>query len=185
MYFRLSQDRLTGLLKWYKTDGLVPKYKKSGGRLSTLAKQALSFDDIKRTVSFIICYADDHARVLPGRVPGFKHDDIKLLPSSHTKVVVYGQYKKSLEGTDFRVVGESSFRSLWNQLTPYIVTAKPMTDLCWTCQRNNTLIYRYFQPKIAIPFATSLAIELAIIKFSVKLVQLIFISLTQNLILIF
>ena len=25
---------------------------------------------------------------------------------------------------------------------PQIVTARPMTDLCWTCQRNNQLIYR-------------------------------------------
>ena len=41
-----------------------------------------------------------------------------------------------------RVVGKSSFRSLWKQLAPFIVTAKPMSDLCWTCQRNITLVYR-------------------------------------------
>jgi len=41
-----------------------------------------------------------------------------------------------------RVVGSSSFFGLWKQLTPFIVTAKPVTDLCWTCQKNNTLIYR-------------------------------------------
>ena len=39
-------------------------------------------------------------------------------------------------------MSESVFRMTWLQLMPYIVTAKPMSDLCWTCQANNTLIYR-------------------------------------------
>ena len=39
-------------------------------------------------------------------------------------------------------MGSSSFFELWKQLTPFIVTAKPMTDLCWTCQLNNQLIYK-------------------------------------------
>ena len=38
-------------------------------------------------------------------------------------------------------MGESTFRDTWSKLVPYIVTAKPMTDLCWTCQANNNLIY--------------------------------------------
>ena len=40
------------------------------------------------------------------------------------------------------MVGESSFRSLWKQLVPYVVTSKPLSDLCWTCQKNNILVYR-------------------------------------------
>ena len=30
--YRISQDRLSSLQKWYKAEGLVPKEKKSGGR---------------------------------------------------------------------------------------------------------------------------------------------------------
>ena len=82
-------------------------------------------------------------RVLPGRVPDFRRDDIKLLPSSHTKKVVYCKYKESLKDTHHRVVGDSSFYSLWQQLVPFVISTKPMTDLCWTCQKNNTLIYRF------------------------------------------
>ena len=83
----ISQDRLTALLDWYKTEGLVPKEKKSGGRKSNT--KCLMFEDIKRVVQFLTNYADVHALVLPGRVPGFKRDDIRLLPSSHTKTKVY------------------------------------------------------------------------------------------------
>ena len=43
---------------------------------------------------------------------------------------------------DYRRVSESAFRKLWLQLLPQILTAKPMTDLCWQCQHNMTLIYR-------------------------------------------
>ena len=39
-------------------------------------------------------------------------------------------------------MSESVFRDTWLKLLPFIVTAKPMSDLCWTCQANNSLIYR-------------------------------------------
>ena len=37
---------------------------------------------------------------------------------------------------------ETGFRKTWKALLAFIVTARPMTDLCWTCQKNNTFIYR-------------------------------------------
>jgi len=141
MLLRISQDRLSSLQKWYKAEGLVPKEKKSGGRANN--RRSLVIDDVKRVVQFVIGYAHDHALVLPGRVPGFKREDIKLLPSSHGKGKVYASYRDSLKDSGLRVVGESTFFSLWQQLMPFIVSAKPMTDLCWTCQKNNTLIYRF------------------------------------------
>jgi len=116
----------TSLLKWYKTKGLVSKEKK-GRSINT---NALSFDDIKWVVQFITNYAADHAIMLPGRVPGFQHDDIKLLPSSHTKKVVYCKYKESQKDTHHRVDGDRSFYSLWQQLVPFVVSAKPATVLC-------------------------------------------------------
>ena len=39
------------------------------------------FEDLKRTVAFVSNYADDHGLVMPGRVPRFKRDDIKSMPS--------------------------------------------------------------------------------------------------------
>jgi hypothetical protein len=35
-------------------------------------------EDVKHLVSFIVNYADQNALVLPGRVPGFARDDIKV-----------------------------------------------------------------------------------------------------------
>ena len=80
--------------------------------------------------------------ILPEPVPGFKRDDIKLLPSSHTKTKVYDMYKSCMEQLGKRVAGLSSSKQYWLQLVPFIVTSKPMTDLCWICQNNNSLTYR-------------------------------------------
>ena len=50
-------------------------------------KNALKFDEIKNLVNFIIIYAERHAILLPGRIPGYKNDRMQLLPSSTTKKV--------------------------------------------------------------------------------------------------
>ena len=91
----MSQDRLTGLLGWYKEEGLVPKENISGGRRNNT--RAHSIEDLKRTLNFVTKYAEHHALVLPGRVPGSKRDDVKLLPSSETKAKVYGVYSATMK----------------------------------------------------------------------------------------
>ena len=50
-------------------------------------KHALNFDEIKNLVTFLHNYAEKNAILLPGRIPGYKRDDIQLLPSSTTKKV--------------------------------------------------------------------------------------------------
>ena len=58
--------------------------------------------ETKRVVDlnkFIMNNAADHDVMLPGRVPGFSRDGIKLLPSSYTKKVVYCKYRESLKDT--------------------------------------------------------------------------------------
>ena len=86
---------MTGLIKWYMEHGLKPKEKKTGGRANNT--RAYSYEDIKRVVTFVTNYAEIHALVLPGRVPGFKRDDVKLLPSSETKIKVYKAYVTSVQ----------------------------------------------------------------------------------------
>ncbi|KAK6167396.1 hypothetical protein SNE40_021432 [Patella caerulea] len=137
----ISQNKLTAVLKHYKEFGLTPREKKSGGRHAS-DKRLLTHDDICRVVTFIINFAELHALVLPGRVPGFKRFDIKLLPSHYTKSKVFLSYQTAMKEAGERVVNIVGFRRLWNALVPFIVRTKPMTDLCWVCQQNNSLIYK-------------------------------------------
>ena len=107
----------------------------TGGRCE---KIALNLEDVRCVVRFVLNYAEQHAIILPGRISGFKRDDIKALPSSISKAELHRCYSKSVKDGD-RVVGLSSFYKLWRQLMPYVVKAKPAADLCWICQQNNYL----------------------------------------------
>ena len=80
--------------------------------------------------------------VLPGCVPGYKSSDIQLLPSSTTKHQVWELYQQAASAQSMRPVCYSTFTSLWQQLLPHVVVMKPMSDLCWMCQKNSTAITR-------------------------------------------
>lgn len=136
--FSISQDKLTAIIKWYKENGLTPRKKRAGGNSNNT--KVLKFDDIKRIVSFITSYAEDHALDLPGRVSSHARADIQLLPSSTSKAEIYRLYVLSMNQLELRCVADSTFRSLWLELLPRIVLSRPMTDLCWECQRNNRAI---------------------------------------------
>ncbi len=56
-------------------------------------------EDVQRIVNFLTTFAETHAMILPGRVPGFKRDDVKLLPSHEQNNSVWRQYKTAMEGT--------------------------------------------------------------------------------------
>ncbi|KAK7487249.1 hypothetical protein BaRGS_00021477, partial [Batillaria attramentaria] len=137
----ISANKVKALQDHYQEHGLEPRKLKSGGRKNNT--KALTPDETRQVVRFIHQYAEDHAVHLPGRVPGFKRDDIQLLPSSTPKSRVYRDYMQSAARAGHnRIVSRACFGKLWLQLCPYIVVAKPMTDLCWRCQNNTTRIFR-------------------------------------------
>ena len=80
--------------------------------------------------------------LLPGRVPGYKNSDVKLLPSSTTKHAIWELYLQAAATSVMRAVAYSTFTQLWRQLLPNVLVMKPMSDLCWVCQQNSTAIMR-------------------------------------------
>ena len=96
-FFSFSEKKLRNLQNWYDTNGMVPYKRKSGGRIQSA--RTLTYEDISRVYTFIHNFAEQFAVPLPGRVPGFKRGDLKLLPCSKTKQEVYNLYKLSMEET--------------------------------------------------------------------------------------
>ena len=76
--------RTLAMRKHYQEKGLEPRTHQNSRRLPP---RTLSFDDINRVVKYLQQYAEQHAILLPGRVPGIKRDDVKMLPSSNSKKV--------------------------------------------------------------------------------------------------
>ncbi|XP_072175269.1 uncharacterized protein [Diadema setosum] len=136
----ISHNKLIALKKWFRDHGLTPVQRKSGGRAPRT--NLLSPTDIRDAVTFITNYAEDHAVFLPGRIPGFKRSDLRLLPASATKASVHRLYEQAMKDKGARSMALSTFRAVWVKYQPRIMTCKPMTDLCWRCQKNTTRLFQ-------------------------------------------
>ena len=123
-----------------KENGLVPRVH---GNTKRLPANALTFADVQRVVAFVQNYAEDHAILLPGRIPGYKRTDLQLLPSSTTKLSVWRLYTAATaDDSSCKSVAYSTFGRIWQQLLPHILPTKPMSDLCAVCHQSSTLISR-------------------------------------------
>ncbi|KAL2104400.1 hypothetical protein ACEWY4_001268 [Coilia grayii] len=128
----IGQDKLNALIKHYKQHGVTPR---THGNLKRQPPNALQKEDNIYVAHFIINYAETHGMHLPGRVPGFWRSDLKLLPTDCTKVKVYGDYCVAVAAVNRRMVSLVSFRRIWREVVPFVVTMRPAADLCWTCQK--------------------------------------------------
>ena len=81
---------------------------------------------------------EENAIALPGRIPGFKQDDVKVLSSNETKTSVWRVYTDTCKASGEQAVCYSKFADMWQQFHPNVVVSKPMSDLCFTCQQNTT-----------------------------------------------
>lgn len=93
-FFSVSKNKLIALQTHYREHGCKPRVHKNSGRTF---QNHLKYEDNISVRNFIGNYAETHAILLPGRIPGFKRDDIKLLPSSETKANVWRKYKVAME----------------------------------------------------------------------------------------
>ena len=85
---------------------------------------------------------EENAISLPGRIPGFKSDEIKVLSLFKTKKSVWRVYEAACETSDVQAVGYTKFLKLWEQFYLNVVITKPMTDLCFTCRQNTSKLQR-------------------------------------------
>ena len=133
----LSNFRFYSLLKHYGKNGLTLR---THGNSKRLPSSSSSAETVEQVIKFINNVAEEQALLLPGRVPGFKRIDVKLLPSNLTKKGLWRRYSDICTSMGKVSVGYSKFCDLWNQLCPFILIMRPATDLCWTCQKNNNKI---------------------------------------------
>ena len=77
----IGTKRLKNLAKSVSEHGVVPRVH---GNTNRLPRHTLSLKTVEHVVRFLISFTEVHGLLLPGRVPGYSRDDIKLLPSSMT-----------------------------------------------------------------------------------------------------
>ena len=136
----VGEKRLKNLTKSLKRNGLCPRVH---GNTNKRPKHALSFSSTEYVVRFLFSFAEQHALLLPGRIPGYSRDDLQLLPSSTSKRAVWKVYHEAAEAeSTIHPVAYSTFCYLWRTLVPSVVVMKPRSDLCWQCQQNSAAIVR-------------------------------------------
>ena len=135
----IGDYRFRAIKQCYLCEGVVPR---THGHTGRTAPNALVKEDVQQIISFVTQYAETNAILLPGRVPGYKRDDIQLLPSTTTKQAVWRLYQDTCVSLSVRAAGYSTFCKLWRHFLPHVIVARPMTDLCLTCQQNSTAIVR-------------------------------------------
>ena len=137
--YGLSYSRFRRLKEHYESHGISQRTHGNCKRLPCNMLPQAVVEDVK---SFLSNYVEENAILLPGRIPGYKNDDIKLLSSSETKMSVWRDFTAACERSDKQSVSYSKFKVLWEQFHPNVVVAKPMTDLCVTCQENTAKLVR-------------------------------------------
>ena len=80
----ISKKRLYNVTTHFHLNGITPR---THGNTKRLPAHTLTLQSVEYVVRFLLNYTEQHALLLPGRVPGYSRDDIKLLPSSE----VYGR----------------------------------------------------------------------------------------------
>ena len=89
----ISWTKFCSLVKHYKKNGLTLR---SHGNKKWLPSSTFSAESVDNVVKFILNDAEDRALLLPGRVPGFKRVDVKLLPSVLTKHSLWKTYVQAM-----------------------------------------------------------------------------------------
>lgn len=72
----------SALKEHYEVNGIAPRVH---GNEEKLLSNTLSKSQVEYITAFISNYAEINAIELPGRIPGYRNDDIKLVSSSETK----------------------------------------------------------------------------------------------------
>ena len=137
--YGISYSRFRRLKDHYGENGISLRVHGNRKRLPHNTTPQAVNEDVK---SFLTNYVEENAVLLPGRIPGFKNDDIKLLSSSDTKMAVWREFKKACPETEKQAVSYTKFIDLWQQFHPNVVVAKPMSDLCLACQQNTSKLLR-------------------------------------------
>ena len=79
---------------------------------------------------------------LPGRIPGLKSDDIKVLSASKSKISVWQVYVAVCAALGVGAMSYRKFLQPRDQFHPNVVISKPVMDLCFTCQQNTNKLQR-------------------------------------------
>ncbi|PFX28253.1 hypothetical protein AWC38_SpisGene7018 [Stylophora pistillata] len=104
MLYGLSYSRFRRLKDHYENNGLSSR---THGNTKRLPQNALPHAVVEDVKVFIANYVEENAISLPGRIPGYKDEDIKLLSSHETKMGVWRPFESACKASEKQAVSYS------------------------------------------------------------------------------
>lgn len=133
--YGIGYSRFRRLKEHYEEHGICQRMHGNTNRVPENVTPHSTIEDFR---IFLENYVEENGIILPGRIPGFKSTDVTVLSSSESKMSVWRVYHSTCEVSNKRAVSYRKFIQLWQDFFPDVAVAKPMTDLCFTCQQNTT-----------------------------------------------
>ena len=144
----LGRSRFQALREHYAASGLETRIH---GNVKRLPANTLTYHERENAMRLIQGYSRANSILLPGRIPGYKKDDrhhplprrFVLEAILHLPLqLVWLQYQAACEEAAIRAAAYNTICVLWRTLLPHITVMRPMTDLCFECQKNSTALMR-------------------------------------------
>eukprot|EP00117_Sycon_ciliatum_P016132 scpid69560/ scgid15699/ len=129
--YDVGRDKLKRISQHVYKNGAVPRRNGNSGRRPA---NAFKFEEVKYAVTFINAHSNKHGIPHPAPLHGRAGVPPVFLPASQTYKSVHKDYVAAGNLAGVRVMGESSFRSVWHQCTPHIVFMTPRTDVYDLCE---------------------------------------------------
>lgn len=102
--YGISDFRLRRLKEHYDKYGIFLQTHGNTKRLPSNILHQLVTENVH---NFLANYVEENVIVLPRRIPGFKSDEVKVLPSSETKMSVWRAYTSTCEASGVKAVSYS------------------------------------------------------------------------------
>jgi len=118
----IGYNRLCRLKEHYERYGIHPR---THGNTKTLPSNTLPQSNTENVHRFLTNYIEENAFVLPGRIPGFKQEDVQVLSPSETKTSVWHVYTATCKASGEQAVSYSKFIDLWHQFCLKVVWRNP------------------------------------------------------------
>ena len=96
-------------------------------------KKLLKLEQVEAIIKFILNFAAENCILLRGRIAGVGEVSRRQAAANlYSKGfdTSGGCIERDSRAPDHGVVAQSTFRKLWRNILPYVVSAKPATDLC-------------------------------------------------------
>ena len=120
--YGISKSRFQRLLDYDENHGISLRIHSNNKSLPHNALTIAIDEDVK---NFLSNFVDENAALLPGRIPGFKNEDIQLLSLNETKVHLWKCFTRACEESNKQPVCYTKFTDFWKQFFPNVVMAKP------------------------------------------------------------